>query len=233
MDDENVNLLKTIDLDKLNNNYEKKQDSISTSLGKVYNEAQKLYEEKALDDEVLEKKGLYTIQNAYDLLRNNNLEISFRAFCGRVERGTVASIKAGKKRYIPLDMLNTILNIRDEYYSVKNAYETYKKANPKINYRAFIGRVEKKSVPSVKLGTKRLIPRGAIDALTHVAKNYHTVSSAIQKIHKAGIGIKRNAFERRLDRDRIPHVKIVGRRFIPLDVVDELIEKELELRGKK
>ena len=31
-------------------------------------------------------------------------------------------------------------------------------------------------------------------------------------------------------RNRIPHVKISGRRFIPRDVVSELIDKELALR---
>ena len=46
----------------------------------------------------------------------------------------------------------------------------------------------------------------------------------------SGIKIKRNAFERRLDRGRIPHVKIGGRRFIPEDVMRELTDKEAALR---
>lgn len=233
IDDAHVDRLKTMNLAKISGAYENRQSSISASLANVYNEAQKLYQKKELNDEVLEKRGLYTIQGAYELLRQNGFDISFRAFGGRVERGTITSVKVGKKRYLPIDALNTMMSIRDDFYSVKNAYETYRKFNPKINYRAFIGRVEKKSIPSVKIGTKRLIPRDAVDALTHVAKSYHTVSQAIQQLHKAGIGIKRNAFERRLDRNRIPHVKIAGRRFIPHDVLDELVDKELALRGKR
>ncbi|MDD5337554.1 MAG: hypothetical protein PHS02_03670, partial [Candidatus ainarchaeum sp.] len=60
---------------------------------------------------------------------------------------------------------------------------------------------------------------------THVAQSYYTVTQAIHRLSKAGIGITRNAFERRLDRNRIPHTKIAGRRFIPMEVVDELIDK--------
>lgn len=233
IEDKYVNDLKTMNLEKIREGYEGRQSSIVGSLANVFNEAQKLYQKKELNDDVLEKKGLYTIQSAYELLRQNGFDISFRAFGGRVERGTITSVKVGKKRYIPIDSLNTMMNIRDEFYSVRDAFETYKKFNPKINYRAFIGRVEKRSVPSVKIGTKRLIPRGAVDALTHVAKSYYTVSQAIQQLHKSGIGIKRNAFERRLDRNRVPHVKISGRRFIPMDVLDELVDKEIALREKK
>ncbi|VVB98005.1 Helix-turn-helix domain protein [uncultured archaeon] len=233
IDDEFVDRLKTMNLDKIKDTYENRQSSISASLGNVYNEAQKLYQKKELNDDVLEKKGMYTIQNAYELLRQNGFDISFRAFGGRVERGTITSVKVGKKRYIPIDALNTLMNIRDEFFSVKDEFETYKKVNGKINYSALIRRVENKSNQSVKIGTKRLIPRDAVDALTHVAKSYYTVSQAISQLHKSGIGIKRNAFERRLDRNRIPHVKIAGRRFIPNDVLDELVDKEIALREKK
>lgn len=232
IDDRIVDNLKSMNLDKIRNAYEGRRSSISSSLANVYNEAQKLYMKKELNPDTLEKKGLYTIPNAYELLRQNGFDISFRAFCGRVERATVPSVKIGNKRYISIDSLNTMTNMRDEFYSVKDAYEQYRKFDSGLKYRAFIGRIEKKSVPSVKIGTKRLVPHNAVDALTHVAKSYYTVTQAIQKLHKAGIQIRRNAFERRLDRNRIPHTKIAGRRYIPMDVVGELIEKEIALRQK-
>ena len=47
-----------------------------------------------------------------------------------------------------------------------------------------------------------------------------------------GIKIKRNAFERRLDRNRIPHEKIGGRRVIAKEVLDELVSKELALASR-
>ncbi|MBU0586785.1 hypothetical protein KJ780_04685 [Candidatus Micrarchaeota archaeon] len=227
-----VENLKTINLEGIKKSYDGRRSSISTSLANIYNEAQKLYQRKELDPEMLEKKGLYTIPNAYELLRQNSFDVSFRAFCGRVERATIPSVKIGNKRYISIDSLNSIMNMRDEFYSVKEAFERYKKFNSKINYRAFIGRIEKRSVPSVKIGTKRLVPRNAIDALTHVAKSYYTVSQAIQRLRKSGIQIRRNAFERRLDRNRVPHTKIAGRRYIPMDVLDELVSKEIALRQK-
>jgi hypothetical protein len=113
---------------------------------------------------------------------------------------------------------------------VKEAFEEYRKSNPRINFRAFIGRIEKGSIPSVKFGTRRLVPKDAVEALTHISTNYFSVSQAIKELHKTGIKIKRNAFERRLDRGRIPHVKIGGRRFIHEDVMRELMDKESALR---
>ena len=233
IDDKVVEELKSLNLFKIKDVYEGRQNTISSSLANVFNEAQALYQKKELNSETLEKKGLYTIPGAYELLRQNGFELSFRAFCGRVERATVPSVKIGNKRYLSIDSINTMSSIREDFYSVKDAYEAYKKFDTNLKYRAFIGRIEKRSVPSVKIGTKRLVPRDAIDALTHVARSYYTVSQAIQKLHKAGISIRRNAFERRLDRNRIPHTKIAGRRFIPMDVVAELIDKENDIRQSK
>ena len=139
-------------------------------------------------------------------------------------------MKVGRKRYIPKSVLDDITSTKSDFFTVKEAYEQYKKANPKINFRAFIGRIEKGSIPSVKFGTRRLVPRDAIDSLTHISSNYYSVSQAIKELHKEGIRIKRNAFERRLDRGRIPHVKIGGRRFIHEDILSELVNKEIALR---
>ncbi|MCK4319621.1 hypothetical protein KAW38_03560 [Candidatus Micrarchaeota archaeon] len=208
----------------------KEEKKLYSSINNIVKSAEELYQRR--DREEFQRKNLLSIQEAYDYLRGSGMNISFRAFGGRIERKSIYSIKIGKKRYIPMATLDDLLNLGKKFYSVKDAYEMYKQSNSKINYRAFIGRVEKGSVPSVKIGTKRLIPRDAMGALTHISKKYHTVSQAIDALHKKGIGIKRNAFERRLDRGRIPHLKIGGRRFIPNDVVKELIEKEVALRRK-
>ena len=82
----------------------------------------------------------------------------------------------------------------------------------------------------MKFGTRRLVPKDAIEALTHISSDYFSVSQAIKELHKSGIKIKRNAFERRLDRGRIPHVKVGGRRFIHEDILSELVDKEVSLR---
>lgn len=173
---------------------------------------------------------LFSVRSAYDYLKNTGVYISFRAFGGRIERGTIPFVKVGRKRYIPKSVLDDISSTKQEFYTVKEAYEEYKKANDNINFRAFIGRIEKGSVPSVKFGTRRLVPRDAIEALTHISSDYFSVSQAIKELHKSGIKIKRNAFERRLDRGRIPHVKVGGRRFIHEDVLSELVDKEVSLR---
>ena len=196
----------------------------------MFKAAQSLYKQRATEEELEEKHNLYSVRSAYDYLKGNKLYISFRAFGGRIERGTVPFIKIGRKRYIPQTVLDDILNTKNDFFTVREAYQEYKKSNQRMNFRAFIGRIEKGSVPSIKLGTRRLIPRNAVDALTHISTNYYSVSEAVKHLHKSGIRIKRNAFERRLDRGRIPHVKVGGRRYIHDNILSELTGKELSLR---
>jgi len=230
IDDEWVDAFKGIDIGSIKKKREQVEKGLASTIAEISKEAQELYKRGKIEQSTLRKTGLLDIQEAYEYLRSKGYQISFRAFGGRIERGTIPSIKVGKKRYIAINVLDDIVNLSKQFYTVREAYEEYKKANGNIKYRAFIGRVEKNSIPSVKIGTKRLIPKTAIDALTHVAKNYYSVSEAMKELHSKNILIRRNAFERRLDRGRIPHVKIGGRRFIPHSVMKELIAKELALR---
>jgi hypothetical protein len=226
-----VDDFRTIDLDDIRKRRDSVEKGLSSSLVSVYKTAQQLYKEKAGEEEIESKHSMFSIRSAYDYLKERGVYISFRAFGGRIERGTVKFVKVGRKRYIPSAVLDDIVATKNSFATVREAFGEYKKVNPKINFRAFIGRVEKGSVPSVKLGTRRLIPKEAVDALTHISRNYHSVSDAIKALHKSGLRIKRNAFERRLDRGRIPHVKVGGRRFIHHEVMDELIDKELALKS--
>lgn len=230
VNDELVSDYKNLDLGRIRKDRTRVEKNLSGSLATVFKAAQNLYKQKLGEEELKDGHRLYSVKSAYDYLRGKNVIISFRAFGGRIERGTIPYVKVGRKRYIPQDVLDDICNTKAEFYTVKEAYHEYKKSNPKINFRAFIGRIEKGSVPSVKFGTRRLIPREAVEALTHVSNNYYSVSEAIKELHKGGIRIKRNAFERRLDRGRIPHEKIGGRRYIHQNVLSELVEKEVALR---
>lgn len=228
--DDFVDKFRSIDLDEIKRDRERTERGLSTSVASVFKVAQNLYRQKASEEELEGKHELFSVRSAYDYLKGNGVFISFRAFGGRIERGTIPFVKVGRKRYIPKSVLDDITNTKGEFYTVKEAFEEYKKSNPKINFRAFIGRIEKGSIPSVKFGTRRLVPKDAVEALTHISSNYFSVSQAIKELHKSGIRIKRNAFERRLDRGRIPHVKIGGRRFIHEDVLHELTDKEVALR---
>jgi len=230
INDDMVEKYRAIDLDKIKKERAEVETSLSSSLATVFKAAQDLYKQGLNEEALKDSHNLYSVKSAYDYLRSKGVVISFRAFGGRIERGTVPYVKVGRKRFIPQSVLDDIANIKEDFYTVKEAYQQYKKANPKINFRAFIGRIEKGSVPSVKFGTRRLVPREAVEALTHVSNNYYTVSAAIKELHNNGIKIRRNAFERRLDRGRIPHEKIGGRRFIHHKVLSELIDKELALR---
>lgn len=230
INDDVVDRYRSIDLGEIKRERDDVEKGLSSSLATVFKAAQDLYKQGADEENLKDSHSLYSVKSAYDYLRGKGVVISFRAFGGRIERGTVPYVKVGRKRFIPQDILDDISSTKAEFYTVKEAYQEYKRSNPKINFRAFIGRIEKGSVPSVKFGTRRLIPRDAVEALTHVSNNYYTVSSAIKELHKSGIKIKRNAFERRLDRGRIPHEKIGGRRFIHQKVLGELIDKELALK---
>jgi hypothetical protein len=228
--DDFVDRFRSIDLDEIKKDRDRTEKGLSSSVASVFKVAQNLYRQKASEEELEGKHELFSVRSAYDYLKNNGVFISFRAFGGRIERGTIPFVKVGRKRYIPKSVLDDITNTKTEFYTVKEAFEEYRRSNQKINFRAFIGRIEKGSIPSVKFGTRRLVPKDAIEALTHISSNYYSVSQAIKELHKGGIRIKRNAFERRLDRGRIPHVKIGGRRFIHEDVMRELTEKESALR---
>lgn len=231
VEDDIVDKYRFLDVDQIKKERDARDQALSSSVANVFKAAQSLYKSRA-DEEDMEKKDLFSVQSAYEYLKNSGVYISFRAFGGRIERGSIPFVKVGRKRYIPKAVLDEVVNTKEEFYSVRDAFNEYKKFNTSINYRAFIGRVEKGSVPSVKLGTKRLIPKEAVEALTHISENYYSVSEAIKELHKSGIRIKRNAFERRLDRGRIPHSKVGGRRFIHEDVLSELVSKELALKGQ-
>ncbi|MFH1785339.1 MAG: hypothetical protein ABH842_02840 [Candidatus Micrarchaeota archaeon] len=230
VNDDFVDRFKSINLDEIKKDREQTEDGLSSSVASVFKVAQNLYRQKASEDELEGKHKLYSVRVAYDFLKDNGVFISFRAFGGRIERGTIPFVKVGRKRYIPISVLSDITQTKTEFYTVKEAFEEYKKSNQKINFRAFIGRIEKGSIPSVKFGTRRLVPREAVESLTHISSNYYTVSQAIKELYKNGIRIKRNAFERRLDRGRIPHSKVGGRRFIHEDVMKELVDKEVALK---
>jgi len=227
-----VHRLKSIKVSDMKGKREEREGELHESIVSVVKQAQGLYAQDKLNREKLRGMGLLSVEEAFDEVKKASIPISFRAFGGRIERRSIHSEKIGNKRVIPKQVVHDWIGLHKDYYSVKQAYEKLKQYED-INLRAFIGRVEKASIPSIKIGTGRWVPKEAIDGLTHVAKNYHDVSSAVVLLQSKGIKIRRNAFERRLDRNRIPHEKIGGRRVIAKEVMDELISKEIALSARK
>jgi hypothetical protein len=223
-----VSKLKSMKITDLKSRRAGVEKELHESIGDIVDRAKEMYAQDKLEKERLRGMGLYTLDEAYDELRKGGLGLSFRAFGGRVERRSVHSEKIGNKRLIPKPVIHDWIALANEFYTVKQAYTELKK-HEKLNLRAFIGRVEKNSVPSLKIGTQRWVPKSAIEGMVHICKNYYDVGDAVQVMASRGIKIKRNAFERRLDRNRIPHEKIGGRRVIAKEVLDELISKEMAL----
>lgn len=225
-----VNRLKSIKVSDMKATRALEEKTINSSISEIVAKANELYAQEKLEKDRLRNLGLYTIDEAYEELKRGGINLSYRAFGGRVERRSIHSVKIGNKRLIPKPVIKDLLSLTNEYYTVKQAFEELSK-HEKINLRAFIGRIEKNSVPSLKIGTQRWVPKSVIESMIHICKNYYDVGEAVQEMNQRGIKIKRNAFERRLDRNRIPHIKIGGRRIIPKEVLSELIEKELILAG--
>ncbi|MCX8174648.1 MAG: hypothetical protein N3E51_00370 [Candidatus Micrarchaeota archaeon] len=227
-----ISRLKAMKIADLKNKRGMAEKELHESISEIVNRAKELYAQDKLEKEKLRNLGLLTVEEAYEELRKGGVNLSFRAFGGRVERRSIHSEKIGNKRLIPKPVIQDWIALANEYYTVKQAYNELKKYE-KINLRAFIGRIEKNSVPSLKIGTARWVPKSAIEAMIHVCKNYYDVGEAVQYMVAKGVKIKRNAFERRLDRNRIPHEKIGGRRVIAKEVIEELISKELALAKPK
>ncbi len=227
-----VHRIKSIKPSDLRSKRNGRESELRENVGHIVRTASGLYEQDKLDKDKLRSLGLLTIDEAYDEVARAGIDISPRAFGGRVERRSISSHKIGKKRLIPKPTIHDWISLHKEFYSVKEAFTVLSK-HEDLNLRAFIGRVEKNSIPSIKIGTQRWVPKDVIESLTHVAKNYYDVSQAIGVLQNKGLKIRRNAFERRLDRNRIPHEKIGGRRLIARDVMDELVSKELALAQRK
>lgn len=226
-----VSKVKAVKISDLVERRAKVEEKLHDSISSIVSQAQALSTQKRLEREQARNMGLLSIDEAYDEVKKAGVPISFRAFGGRIERRSIRSEKIGKKRLIPKHVIHDWISLHREYYSVKQAYNELRKTED-INFRAFIGRIEKASIPSLKIGTQRWVPRDVIEGLCYINKNYYDVSQAVGTMLKRGIKIKRNAFERRLDRNRIPHEKIGGRRVIAREVLDELVMKELALIGK-
>ena len=220
-----IGKIKRISIDDVIAKRVEEEKEIHDAVYQIVSTAETLIREGRIEKSLLKNYGLFTIEEAYHEIKKHKIPISFRAFGGRVERKSIYSTKIGRKRYIPSPVLKDWITLHKKYYTVCGAYNKISKTI-KINLRAFIGRVEKQSVPSIKIGTQRWVLKEYIDGLTHVSKNYYEVSSALKAMQKNRIKIKRNAFERRLDRKRIPYVKIGGRRYIHKDVLNQLIRIE-------
>lgn len=223
-----VSRLKSMKIGDMKSKRLQAENALHSNISEIVDKARALHAQDKLEKERLRSMGLFTLEEAYDELKKGGVGLSFRAFGGRVERRSVHSEKIGNKRLIPKPVVHDWIALANEFYSVKQAYNELKK-HEKLNLRAFIGRIEKNSVPSLKIGTQRWVPKSAIDSMIHVCKNYYEVGDAVVQMNHRGIPIKRNAFERRLDRNRIPHEKIGGRRVIAREVLDELVSKELAL----
>ncbi len=226
-----VSKVKAVKISDLVERRAKVEEKLHDSISSIVSQAQALSTQKRLEREQARNMGLLSIDEAYDEVKKAGVPISFRAFGGRIERRSIRSEKIGKKRLIPKHVIHDWISLHREYYSVKQAYNELRKTED-LNFRAFIGRIEKASIPSLKIGTQRWVPRDVIEGLCYINKNYYDVSQAVGTMLKRGIKIKRNAFERRLDRNRIPHEKIGGRRVIAREVLEELVSKELALLGK-
>jgi hypothetical protein len=231
--DEHIIKLKSFSISELKAKRKKFESELASNVEKMVKEAQRLYEEQKLDKSRLNSMGFLSVDEAYEEVKKAGIPISLRAFGGRIERRSLRSEKIGNRRLIARPILHDWISTHSNFYSIKKAYEILKQHDSDLNLRAFIGRIEKNAIPSIKINTQRWIPKEVVDSLVVLSKNYFDVAQAVNFLHQNNINIKRNAFERRLDRGAIPFVKIGGKRYISKAVMNELLKKELEYKQKK
>ncbi|MBU0527344.1 helix-turn-helix domain-containing protein [Candidatus Micrarchaeota archaeon] len=230
VDSQTVDQLTTMDVEQMHKKRKIVEDDFEMTMRRIVRDA-KNSEIQRPGEIIGDEHKLFSVKETHRYLNENDIGISLRTLCGRIERGSIPFIKVGRKRYIPKKVLEDMLATKSRYYSIRDAFQTYSKQNRNVSFRSFAGRIEKGTIPSVKFGTRRLIPVEVVESLTHIDRNYLSVNQTIDEIYKSGIGLRRNALERRLDRGRIPHEKVGGKRYIHKDVVRELIDKERVLRS--
>jgi hypothetical protein len=215
-------------LEILNNEKNKNFEEIEKAYKQKIENSIKIYKKslslnnQEINQSLLSKQELMKLQDAYDYLRENGILISFRAFTGRIERGSIPTIKINKLRYIPKDVLDAIIDEHRNFYSIKECYELHKKVKP-INFRTFLGKIERKLIPCVKLIGGKKVPKTFFNAYLNFISSYYDVPEALEKLKENKVKITRAALERKLDRKTIPFVKFGGKRYIHKDVLYELI----------
>ena len=104
-----------------------RETELRDGINQVVRAANQLYEQDKLDKDKLRSLGLLTIDEAYDEVARAGIDISPRAFGGRIERRSIASHKIGKKRLVPKPTIHDWISLHKEYYSVKEAFEALSK----------------------------------------------------------------------------------------------------------
>ena len=66
--------------------------------------------------------------------------------------------------------------------SIDEAFDEVKRSGIGISFRAFGGRIERKSIRSEKIGSKRVIPRQVVQDWIALHKDYYTVRQAYEKL---------------------------------------------------
>jgi hypothetical protein len=89
IEDEFIDKYRSIDLDSMKKKRNTVEKGLSSSVAGVFKVAQNLYKQKLGEEELEAKHELFSVRSAYDYLKGNGVYISFRAFGGRIERGTV------------------------------------------------------------------------------------------------------------------------------------------------
>ncbi len=173
-----------------------------------------------------QRREYFTAREAFEQLRPHEEGLTLRAFIGRMERKSVPSIKAAGRRLVGKEVVDALIAWRQEYFTLKQAYEHLVGHEKGLNFRAFVGRVEQGSIPSVKAEGQRWIAKQEIDK----RMNYYTFAQAMDVFGEHDIWIRPKTFERRLDKKQIQYEKMGGLRMIARDVLEALVQTGMPVR---
>jgi hypothetical protein len=192
---------------------------------------------EALQDLVIEtkqesNKELLSLKQAHEYLVNKGVQIPYNIFISRVNRKKIPYLDIDGKKYIQKSVLDNMVEFYSNYYDVEEAYKRLKEVK-NISKRAFIGRLEKKLIPSIVVNRKRLISKDIVDGLVYVYSNYLEVADALKYLRERGVNLTATTLERRLDRKVVPYINIGKKRLISKNVLDQIVKIQTGFQSEK
>ncbi|MCS7122842.1 MAG: hypothetical protein NZ908_02725 [Candidatus Micrarchaeota archaeon] len=121
------------------------------------------YIQRSVLDRIIQfEQEVYTLEQAYNMLKRVNPKLTMRAFIGRIEKDKIPVIVAYRKRYIPKRVVDDLVYIYSNYVEVAEALAIYRDNGINISRNTLERRLDRGILPYITLGKKRLIPKAIL-----------------------------------------------------------------------
>lgn len=115
---------------------------------------------KSTLDSIIEfENEVLSLEEAYNRIKQTNPLLSLRAFIGRIEKNKIPVIVKYRKRYIPKEVVDSLVYIYSNYVEVSTALAIYRENGINISRNTLERRLDRGLLPYITYGKKRLIPK--------------------------------------------------------------------------